>query len=181
MKDIFRLAFSLLFSPRETWQRLLYSKVTKRFIFSYVFTLASIGPVLSFFSMYILENISLQKTLVYCVVTFVLDILSVYIYGVLIKSFDRGINYETALKISAFGSTGIWLSDIVDIYQYLRPLSIFGFFYSMYLMYIVFREILKKDFRYIIFMLAVFSVLYGLNSLIAESIVQNPIIKKVVV
>ena len=181
MKEIIKLAIKIILFPKKTWYEILHKEISYLFIFRYVLLLALIGPILSFFSMFFLEGIYLKKTIAYSLTTYFLDIISVYAFAVFIRIFDKSISFATALKISAFGSTAIWLSDIVDIYQYLRPLSIIGFLYSLYLIYMGLKLSSKKDLKYIVGLLIIFSALYGINSLIAESIVQNPVIKEVII
>ncbi len=181
MRSIFKLAIKMILFPKRTWHEILHKRIVGIFILKYIAVLALIGPVLSFFSMYVIEGLEIKKVATYSIVTYTFDIASVYIFAIFIKIVDDSINYKTALKISAFGSTAIWLSDIVDIYQYLRPLSILGFLYSLYLIYMGLKLTLKKDIKYIAVLLIIFSILYGLNSLVAETIVQNPVIKEVII
>ena len=180
MKEILKLAIGFILFPKRSWYKVFHSKVSNLFILKYVLVLALIGPTLSFFSMHIIEGIPLRKTVLYALATYFMDIISVYIFAWIITLFDRKISYKDALKISAFGSTAIWLSDIVDIHQILRPLSIIGFLYSLYLIYMGLKLKSQKDIKTILVMLILFGILYALNSLIAESIVQNPVVKNII-
>ena len=176
MKEILKTALSVVLRPKKFWIEIYSRKISYQFIAEYVFLFALIGPVLSIISMYFIERIPLNKTVLYSVTTYFMDIISVYIYAFVVK-FNKKLDFNTALKITAFASTPIWLSDIVDIYQFLRPLSSLGLLYSLYLLYTAFQvKNAKKDF--ILFALITFILLYTLNSLIAESIVQNPVIAK---
>ncbi len=177
MKEVLKIALSVVLHPEKFWIEIYSRKISYKFVAKYVFLLALIGPVLSIISMHFIERIPLNKTILYSVTTYFMDIISVYIYAYFVIKSNKKLDFNTALKITAFASTPIWLSDIVDIYQLLRPLSSLGLLYSLYLLYTAFKvKNAKKDF--ILFALIIFILLYTLNSLIAESIVQNPFIEK---
>ncbi len=181
MKEIIEFALKVTIFPKKFWIEVFHRNIQKSFILRYVLTLALIGPVLSLFSMTVIEGITLKKALFYAVTTYIMDIISVYVYAIIVRLLDREIDLQSSLKISAFGSTPVWLSDIVDIYQPLRPLSTLGLIYSLYIIYMAIKLKSPKGYKIVGLLLLIFIVLYVLNSLIAESIVQNPIVKQIVV
>jgi len=181
MKETIEFALKVTIFPKKFWLEVFHRKIPKSFILKYVLTLALIGPVLSLFSMTVIEGITFKKSIFYSITTYIMDIISVYIYAVIIRLLDKEVDLQSSLKISAFGSTPVWLSDIVDIYQPLRPLSTLGLLYSLYIIYMAIKLKSPKGYRVVGLLLFVFIVLYVVNSLIAESIVQNPIVRQVIV
>ncbi len=173
-----RLAFSILFKPKKFLQKDFLEKISSSFALKYMLLLALIGPILSFYSMFVSEGIPLGKTIFYCVTTYILDIVCVYTFGYFVFFLEKKEDFSTYFKITVFSSTAIWISDIVDISQILRPLSTLGLLYSLYLLYVAFKNFSvprKRILAYII----VFVILYMLNALVAESIVQNPLVAKI--
>jgi len=189
MKTIFKTAFNLIIKPKSTWQHIFKLKISKVDLFlNYGLTFALIGPVLSFYSLYIEENYPIKKVLTYSLTTYVLDLLSVLILAsflffifILFKNYK---NFDSAFKLSLFIYIPIWLSDIVDIYQPLRILSNVGLIYSLYLLYLGLKIIfdikisMKKDFIFFIFICSIHLILYILDALFSEIIVTNPVLKE---
>ncbi|NPA53925.1 MAG: hypothetical protein GXO21_04585 [Aquificae bacterium] len=176
--NILKLAFSILLKPKDFLQKDFIEKLSYSFTLRYMLTLALIGPILSFYSMFIIENISIGKTILYCITTYVLDIICVYIFAYILSFFEKEGNFFTFFKITVFSSTAIWISDIVDIHQILRPLSSLGLLYSLYLLYIAFKNFSIPSKRILAY-ISLFVILYILNALVAESIVQNPLVAKI--
>ncbi len=163
--------------PFKTWMYIL-NRVNLKFSVIYMLILASIGPIFSFYNIHFIENFPIQKALTYSLTTYFLDtsfsFLFAYILTIILK-----IDFEKALKISIFSQTAIWLSDIVDISQYLRPLSNIGLALSLYSLYFVLKKILNIELKYIAVLIAIFLILYSLNAFISEMIFTNPYLKMI--
>ncbi len=171
--EILKIIFEIIFSPRSFFESFLRKDLPLKIVVVYVFILNSIGPVLSFYSMHILEKIPLEKTVEYCVSTYILDIVSIVIFSLLFYAFEKRNNLVFFIKLFSLAYTPIWISDIADINQYLRPLSTLGLFYSIYILYTIFlfMDIFKTK---IVLYLLVFVILYILDAALAETIVKNP-------
>jgi hypothetical protein len=173
--NILKTAFFAVLRPKDFFKT--FKDIPLNFTLRYMFTLALIGPILSFYSMFVIENIPLWRTVLYGITTYFLDILCTYIFAFILYKLEKRERFDLYLKLAVFSSTAIWLSDIVDIHQMLRPLSTVGLLYSLYLLYVAFsymRISAKRIFVYIF----IFIILYVLNALIAEAIVQNPIVAR---
>ena len=174
---LYKIPFFLLIKPRLVIKEVIETKFSLFSILLYMLVLNSIGPLLSIYSMYIKENLPIEKAVIYSVITYILDILSILIFSFFLSKTENNLSYKDSFQFSVIVYTPIWLSDIVDISQYLRPLSSLGLIYSLILLILLFK-FLKKDKPYIFISLTVYIILYILDSLIAESIITNPILKK---
>jgi len=172
----FKIPFFIIFKPYETWKYVLKKDINLRFTVFYMFALASIGPILSFFNISFIEKLSTSKALTYSLVTYILDVSFSFLFAFILK-FLLKVDFEKALKISVFSQTAIWLSDIVDISQYLRPLSNIGLALSLYSLFFVLKNIFKINYKRLFIIIALFLILYILNALISELIVLNPYLK----
>ncbi len=181
MKEIIRISLKVILFPKKFWTDIFHRNVKLSFVTKYMLSLALIGPILSVFSMSVIGDISFKKSLLYAVTTYLLDIASVYIFAFLVSVIDKNIRLKTAINIAVFGSTPIWLSDIVDIYQPLRPLSTIGLLYSLYIIYMAIKLKSPKGHKIVGLLLFIFILLYVLNAAIAESIVKNPLVKQIIV
>lgn len=141
----------------------------------YAFILASIGSILSFISLYFFEREPLEKVIFYSLVIYLLDILSVLLFAFYLAVF-LSVKYTEALNISVFATVPVWLSDVVDIYQPLRPLSVLGLFYSVYILFLWFKNLNARNPKLHIVMYILF---YFANALISEAIFKNPLVRKI--
>ncbi len=137
--------------------------------------LASIGSILSFISLYFFEREPLEKVIFYSLVIYLLDILSVLLFGFYLAIF-LSVKYTEALNISVFATVPVWLSDVVDIYQPLRPLSVLGLFYSVYILFLWFKNLNARNPK---FHIVVYILFYFANALISEAIFKNPLVRKI--
>lgn len=179
MKKIITTIFSVLFKPKEFFQHLLKHKVESSFLLIYMILLNLIGPTLSFYSMHFIEHISISRSLLYAIVTYFLDIICIFIFAYFVNFLEGEKNFYLFLEITIFVYTPIWLSDIVDLNQYLRPLSNLGLLYSLALIFVAFSNIGIKR-RNIFLYIFAFLILYVLDAFFAEMIVQNPWVKMLI-
>ena len=168
MKEILKV----LFNPSESLEEVLRKSPQTSLI--YAFALASIGSILSFISLYFFEREPVAKVLLYSVVIYALDIISVLLFSFYLSVF-LSIKFPQALNISVFASVPVWISDIVDIYQPLRFLSVLGLFYSIYILFLWFRSLSVENKKLHI---GIYVSLYFANALISEAIFKNPLVKK---
>lgn len=148
------------------------SKGLKLFLSAY-FTLGLVGPVLSYFS---LQGVgfSPERALLYSALTFLFDGLSVILFALYIRRW--GGEWDGALYTSTLVYLPLWLFDLFDISQSLRPLSNLALPLSLYLIYksgkgrAPFKEVLLGE--------TLFLALYALNGLTAELIASSPLFKR---
>ncbi|WP_456341750.1 hypothetical protein [Thermovibrio sp.] len=148
-------------------------KGPKLFLTTY-FTLGLVGPVLSYFS---LQGVgfSPERALLYSLLTFLFDGLSVLFFALYIKR-RWGGEWEGALDTSTLVYLPLWLFDFFDISQSLRPLSNLALPLSLYLIYKSGKE--RVPFKEILLGETLFLVLYTLNGLTAELIASSPLFKR---
>ncbi len=173
--NIIKVVYKVLLYPKEFFKNI--SADTKQTLI-YMLTLNAIGPSLSFYSMYFSEGIPLEKTVLYAISTYVFDIFSILIFSLLIFLMEKEKSFSFYFSLSVFVYTPIWIGDISDINQYLRPLSNIGFLYSIYLLFVALNSLKMKKIKAIMYIF-VFITLYILDALCAEMIVQNPWVKKI--
>jgi len=168
----------ILFRPFKTWMYIINQNVDIKFTILYMLTLASIGPILSFYNITFIEKLPITRAVLYSLTTYILDTTFSILFAYILKTLLKMDN-KKALKISIFSQTAIWLSDIVDISQYLRPLSNIGLALSLYSLYFVLKNIIKTKIKYVLILIAVFLFLYIINALISEMILTNPYLKEI--
>ena len=170
---LLKLGLKVITRPREALHHL--KTVSLKSSFSYAFVLASVGSILSFVSLYFFEGENVFKVITYSLLIYILDIISVVCFGFYLSIWGK-IDIKTALNISIFATTPVWLSDIVDLYQPLRPLSTLGLLYSIYILFLWLRSLKLKK---ILLHVGTYLVLYILNAFISEVFFQNPLVKKI--
>ncbi len=176
--SIIKVVFEVLFKPRDFFKGVIKKRFRVPFLIKYMLLLNLIGPSLSFYSMHFVEHISAGRSLLYALLTYILDIVCIFVFAYLVSFLEKK-DFYLFLEISIFVYTPIWLSDIVDIYQYLRPLSNLGLLYSLFLVYRAFSALnIKKE--KIFLHIGVFLLLYVLDAFIAETIVQNPWVEMII-
>ena len=173
-----KVVLNILLKPKYFFEKLLQEKLEISFVIKYMLLLNLIGPVFSFYSMHFIENISIGRSFLYAVSTYILDIISIIIFTYLVERLEKK-DFQFLFTLAVFIYTPIWLSDVVDINQYLRPLSNLGLLYSLVLLYIAFSTLEMKN-KKILFYEGVFILLYMLDAFIAEMIVQNPWVKMLI-
>ncbi len=173
-----KVVLNILLKPKDFFEKLLQEKLEISFVIKYMLLLNLIGPAFSFYSMHFIENISIGRSFLYAVSTYILDIISIIIFAYLVKRLEKR-DFQFLFTLAVFIYTPIWLSDVVDINQYLRPLSNLGFLYSLVLLYIAFSTLKMKNKKILLYE-GVFILLYMLDAFIAEMIVQNPWVKMLI-
>ena len=136
------------------------------------FTLGTLGPLLSFYS---LQEVGFSegRALLYSAVTFFLDGLNVlFLSGFIQKFLQKDFNYS--LKLAVLVYSPLWLFDFFDMRQELRFLSNLGLIFSLYVLYKLTegKAFLKLS--------AVHIFLYAINSLTAELIASSPLFSEIV-
>ncbi|NPA12669.1 MAG: hypothetical protein GXO45_01640 [Aquificae bacterium] len=144
--------------------------------FRYGITFALIGPVLSFYSITTQTGHSWQKALLYSITTYILDLAVVVVFSAVLSKILK-IPFSKMLSVYTVVNIPIWLSDIVDIYQPARILSSVGLLYSFV---VLFRGLNFLRGEGYILACVLHIILYTLNSLVAEMIVANPILAKLI-
>ncbi len=167
------LPLKILLKPLEVLKEM--ERVSFYSALLYAFILASIGSILSFISLYLFEKENLIKVVSYSILIYVLDIMSVFLFAYYLKKF-KAFNFKKAFVLTTFATTPVWLSDIVDIYQPLRPLSTLGLIYAVYILHLWFKEL---GIRKYLFPIAIYVILYFLNAIISEAIFKNPLLKNI--
>ena len=167
------LIFKILLKPKESLKEVLEKPSFVSLI--YALSLASIGSILSFTSLYFFEGEPLIKVMFYSLLIYILDILSVFLFGFYLSKM-LGIEFKKVFNVAVFATVPVWISDVVDICQPLRPLSILGLLYSVYILWIWFNVLKVKN---SMLHIGVYVFLYFANALISEAIFQNPLVKKI--
>ncbi len=96
--------------------------------------LNAIGPTLSFFSLTTQSGYSESRALFYSVATYLLDLLSIAVFAIVLNKMEN-LSLEKAIQISIIVYISLWLFDVVDLFQPLRPLSNLGLIFSLWLLY----------------------------------------------
>lgn len=168
-----KLVFKILFRPRQALSDVLSCSL--RCSVNYALSLASLGSILSFISLYFIKKESFLKVLNYVIVIYFLDLISVVVFGLyLSKRMEQ--SFKDAFRLSVFSTVPVWLSDLVDIYQPLRPLSTLGLLYSVYILFLWLRNLQVES---IPIHLGVYVMLYVLNAVASEAIIQNPVVREI--
>jgi len=171
------IPFLIVFKPLKTWKYLL-KNVDFKFTVIYMLILASIGPILSFFNITYIEKLPLNRAILYSLTTYFFDTSFSFLFAFILAKLLK-LDFLTAFKISVFSQTAIWLSDVVDISQYLRPLSNIGLALSLYSLYLVLNRILSVDKKRTFVSIGIFLILYMVNAFVSELILTNPYLKKI--
>lgn len=169
--------FKVLIKPREYLGNIFSDKKSGwQYFFVYGFTFALIGPVLSFYSLTYQLSYSPDRTILYSLTTYFMDLLIVIIFSFLL-SVLFGVKFEKILKFYVVVNIPVWIGDIFDIYQPLRILSNLGFIYSFYILWIGIKILnLRKQ---AVFIIGLHLILYVLNALLSEMIATNPLLLKI--
>ena len=122
-----------------------------------------------------MEGEPLNRVIAYCLLIYFLDILSVFLFTFYLSKV-LNMKFIEAFNISVFATVPVWISDIVDIYQPLRPMSVLGLLYSLYILFTWLKDLNVKSAG---IHLAVYVFLYFANALISEAIFKNPLVKKI--
>jgi hypothetical protein len=141
----------------------------------YGFTLGLIGPVLSFFTLQSQAGYGTERALLYAVVSFIADLLSILVFSKVYSRFAGG--FEKAGREALLAYLPMWLLDIFDIYQPLRFLSNLGFVISLIFLYRCVRE-KGISFKVISALLSLWAVLYLLDGIISEAVALSPLGKE---
>ena len=175
---LYKIPVLIFVKPRKTLKEIIKTEISPISIFVFMLILNSIGPLLSLYSLYITGSYTLTKSLIYAVGTYLLDIISIFVFSLFLNKSIKNFSLSDSFKFSVIIYTPIWLSDIVDINQYLRPLSSLGLIYSLFLLFL-FLKIINKEKGYILVAITLFLLLYFFDSFIAELIITNPILEKI--
>jgi len=112
-------------------------------------------------------------------VSYVFSLLTVYALALIINAlaptFASARNQVSALKLVAYSMTPFWVAGILNILPFLEWLSIIGFFYGLYVLYIGFEtpmmETPKKDVLfYTLVSFGVIAILVAVSFLIKQAI-----------
>jgi len=154
-----------LFPFKGFWKNLLL----------YAFTLGLIGPVLSFFTLQTQAGYGFERALLYAVVSFIADLLSILIFAKVYSRFAG--SFEEAGKEALLAYLPMWLFDIFDAYQPLRFLSNLGFVISLIVLY-GFIKRKGATFKVVLALLLLWAVLYALDGMLSEAIALSPLGKE---
>jgi hypothetical protein len=153
-----------LFPFKSFWKNLLL----------YTFTLGLIGPVLSFFTLQTQAGYGTERALLYAVVSFIADLLSILMFAKVYSRF-AGSFEEVALE-SLAAYLPMWLFDVFDAYQPLRFLSNLGLLVSV----LVLNRFMGKrglTAKVRLTLITLWVVLYALDGFLSELIAASPLTK----
>jgi len=134
--------------------------------------LNSIGPILSFYSLQTQLNYSWKIALTYSIATYFVDLIVVVIFAYFLNKLVYKNNFSQSLTLSLKFHYFLWIFDIFDIYQPLRILS--NIWLLVWFFYLRFKLKNIKFDKFVI-IIVTYLILYGINSLIAESIAPSNI------
>jgi len=171
-----KTVIKLLLKPDKYWKDYLSLYSTGReYLIKQALPLATVGPLLSFYSLQAQEGYATEVAFLYSATTYVMDILTVIVFAFILSKTAKK-EMDTAVKLSVGTNIPVWLSDVVDIYQPLRILSSLGLFYSIYLLWTGLEAVGLKKYR--AFAVVLHLSLYLINAFLSELIALNPLVKE---
>ncbi len=143
----------------------------------YAFTLGLIGPVLSFFTLQTQAGYGTERALLYAVVSFVADLLSILIFAKVYSRFAG--SFEEAALESLAAYLPMWLFDLFDAYQPLRFLSNLGLLVSIFVLNrLMGNRRLTAKVR--LNLITLWVVLYALDGFLSEFIAASSLARWIV-
>lgn len=185
--DIVARAKGILLKPKEEWVKIKAEPTTIQQLFtSYAFILAAIPVVAKFigwalvgFRIPYLEGSWMGRAVLYLIFSYVFNLVAVYVFGVIINAlapnFSSPQNLVNAMKLAVYSMTPGWLAGIFHIIPSIGVLSILGFLYGIYVLYLGFATPLmetpkEKVVGYMVISVVVMIVLWVVISFILGAI-----------
>ena len=168
------LILKAIINPKNYFCIYLNNDFSGKFVFfRYGIFIALIGPVLSLYSLTTQSGYSLDKSLIYGIITYFMDLIVVVLFSIII-SFLEKVSVDNVLKAYVLVNILIWFFDVFDIYQPLRIVTNVGFFYSFYLLWIG-LGCLRINMK--ILFLVMHGIFYVVNAFLSEFMALNPLIR----
>ena len=156
--DIVQRAQSIILKPKEEWVKIKAEPTTVAEIFtSYVLILAAIPAVFQFLGNVLVGTRlpllgvfrwPIGRALGYAVVTYVLALVSVYVFALVINelapTFSSAKNLTNAVKLSAYSMTPGWVAGVLYIIPGLWVLGLVASLYGLYILYLGFSTPLME-------------------------------------
>ncbi|NPB05617.1 MAG: hypothetical protein GXO08_04465 [Aquificae bacterium] len=144
----------------------------------FALTLGLIGPVASFFTLQGQLGYSPFRALLYSVVSFWADLLSIILFALFLSKVF-GKRFDAALEVSLLSYLPMWVFDAFDLYQPLRFLSNAGFLTSLFVLWRLLGKKFSLSARGRVLLLLLWTVLYAADALVSEAIAASPLAAKV--
>lgn len=185
--DIVARAQGILLKPKEEWVKIKAEPTPVRELFtSYAMILAAIPIVAQFlgwalvgFKIPYIGGSWMGRAILYLIFSYILGLVTVYIFGVIINAlapnFSSTQNLPNAMKLAVFSMTPGWLAGIFHIIPSIGFLTILGFLYGIYILYLGFATPLmetpkEKVIGYMVVSVVVMIVLWAVIGLILGAI-----------
>jgi hypothetical protein len=148
IQTILKRAFNIIFHPKDEWELIKHETATADSLFKeYACFMAALPAIAAFIGNVIFGKLTAQgfmpmpmgENLRWSMLSYALSLGSVYLLSYIIDYlapwFGAQKNLVSSLKIVVYSHTATWVVGILLIIPHLTILSIFGSFYSLYLLY----------------------------------------------
>jgi hypothetical protein len=137
----------IVLSPKTEWPIIAAESGDTAYLFqNYVAYLAAIPAVCRFIGL-LLVGVGIIPALIFAIINYVLAFVIVYILALIINAlattFDGRKDFESALKLSVYSSTPIWLVGVFLLIPWLSFLTILAL-YGLYLLWIGLPPLMKS-------------------------------------
>ena len=137
----------IILLPKTEWPTIAAESGDTAYLFqNYVAYLAAIPAVCRFIGL-LLVGVGIIPALIFAIINYVLAFVIVYILALIINAlattFDGRKDFESALKLSVYSSTPIWLVGVFLLIPWLGFLTILAL-YGLYLLWIGLPPLMKS-------------------------------------